>query len=134
MLAVVALAGCGGGSTPATRVASTPATATSASGPFPDDPQIAARATTRAQQAALVTLARDIRAMRSAASGADRSLKGTPRTRKATSRFIVHLEESTIDDLSKNRVIDHAAAAVAVSCEQCFQQLEAMRPIPAIAH
>ena len=31
-------------------------------------------------------------------------------------------------------MIDHAAAAVATSCDQCFQQLEAMRPIPQIAH
>jgi hypothetical protein len=31
-------------------------------------------------------------------------------------------------------VIDHAAAIVAGSCQQCFQALEAERPIPAIAH
>jgi hypothetical protein len=62
------------------------------------------------------------------------TLKGEPRVREATSRFIDDLDRSRIDDLSKNRVIDHAAAAVAPVCGQCFQQLEAMRPIPAIAH
>ena len=33
---------------------------------------------------------------------------------------------------AKNRMIDHAAAALVGSCEQCFQALEAERPIPEI--
>ena len=102
--------------------------------PFPDDPQILARATTTTQRKALVTLAHDIVAMRAASARATHTLKGTSATRRATARFITDLNRSGIDDLSKNRVIDHAAAAVAPTCDQCFQQLEAMRPIPAIAH
>jgi hypothetical protein len=34
----------------------------------------------------------------------------------------------------RNRMIDHAAAIVAPVCQQCFQALEAERPIPGIAH
>ena len=33
---------------------------------------------------------------------------------------------------AKNRMIDHAAAALVGSCEQCFQALEAEQPIPGI--
>jgi hypothetical protein len=129
--------GCGGSqNTPAAEppVATAPAQP-AANDPFPDDPQILARTTTAAQRRALERLAHDIAAMRSASARApDDTLKGTPAARRTTSRFIVHLEQSTIDDLSKNRLIDHAAAAIASVCDQCFQQLEAMRPIPAIAH
>jgi hypothetical protein len=134
--AVLALAGCGGteSAPPATPKAATTTSTPAANNPFPDDPQILARTTTASQRRALETLADDIQAMRAASAGAKHTLKGTPATRRATSRFIVHLERSTIDDLSKNRLIDHAAAAVAPTCDQCFQQLEAMRPIPAIAH
>ena len=133
----LALTGCGGGgeSAPATKPhPATTAARPAADNPFPDDPQILARATTATQRRALGTLADDIAAMRAASAQARHTLKGTAATRRATSRFIVDLERSTIDDLSKNRLIDHAAAAVAATCDQCFQQLEAMRPIPAIAH
>ena len=136
-LALVVLSvGCGSGSTaPDAQSTRTTPNHPAAANPFPDDPQIIARATTRTQREALDLLARDIDAMRATSRKAPaHTLKGTPSTRRTTSRFIDHLETSTIDDLSKNRLIDHAAAAVAISCDQCFQQLEAMRPIPAIAH
>jgi len=139
-----ALAGCGARvpadqreraqpAQPAQPRATTP-DAPAAANPFPDDPQIIARATTKKQKDALETLARDVERMRVASADASHTLKGTPATRTATSEFMLHLESSTIDNLSKNRLIDHAAAAVAFACDQCFQQLEAMRPIPAIAH
>jgi hypothetical protein len=132
------VAGCGGeeGAQAPTTTAPAPAAADSSASPnpFPDDPQILARATTAKQRRALVTLAADIRRMRAASGKAHASLHGTPAVRTTTGRFIDDLQTSTIDNLSKNRLIDHAAAAVAVTCEQCFQQLEAMRPIPAIAH
>jgi hypothetical protein len=137
----IALAGCGGAAPadqreraqPAQPRATTP-DARAAASPFPDDPQIIARTTTKKQKDALEVLARDVERMRAASADAAHTLKGTPATRAATSGFILHLESSTIDNLSKNRLIDHAAAAVAFACDQCFQQLEAMRPIPAIAH
>jgi hypothetical protein len=138
ILALLALAGCGGGSggsaspvTQTQRASAPPPKATV----YPDDPQVVARATTARQKRDLVQLWADTGAMRRAAAKSTRStLKGDPAVRRATSTFIDRLDRSSIDDLSKNRVIDHAAAAVATVCEQCFQQLEAMRPIPAIAH
>ena len=39
-----------------------------------------------------------------------------------------------LDPKMKNRMLDFAASAVAGSCDQCFQMLEAARPIPDIAH
>ena len=146
LLALLILAaGCGDGSAATSNAEVTraePARATTttaekppAANPFPDDPQILARATTQTQRRSLELLARDVVAMRAASSHAPaHTVKGTAATRRTTSRFIDHLGASTIDDLSKNRLIDHAAAAVATTCDQCFQQLESIRPIPAIAH
>jgi hypothetical protein len=76
----------------------------------------------------------DIRAMRAeAAKVRHGSLLGTPGLRRTTSRFIEDLQRSSLSPKARNRMIDHAAAAVATSCEQCFQMLEAIRPIPQIA-
>ena len=144
LLLVIPLAGCGGGDDATIRApaAAKPRVtnpqqqqAAAVRNPFPDDPQILARTTTERQRHALEVLAKDIVRMRRASTDAPaHSLKGTRATRRTTSGFILHLEQSTIDNVSKNRLIDHAAAAVAFACDQCFQQLEAMRPIPAIAH
>jgi hypothetical protein len=72
--------------------------------------------------------------MRADAAKVDRgTLLGTPALRRDTGRFIDDLEGSHLSPKARNREIDHAAAAVAPSCEQCFQQLEAIRPIPQIA-
>jgi hypothetical protein len=135
VLITLVLSACGGtherGSAPDQAPQATPA----ATGPFPNDPQILARATTARQRRDLARLATDIEQIRAASAKVNRtSLKGTPGTRATTGRFLEDLDRSAIDDLSKNRIIDHAAAAVAGVCEQCFQQLEATRPIPAIAH
>ena len=76
----------------------------------------------------------DVRAMRAeAAKVRHSSLLGTPGLRRTTAKFIEDLERSSLGPKARNRMIDHAAAAVATSCEQCFQQLEAIRPIPLIA-
>ena len=80
-------------------------------------------------------LGADVRAMRAAAvSVHTQTLKGTPALRRTTDRFIADLQKSHLSLKSQNRMIDHAAGAVSTSCDQCFQQLEAMRPIPQIAH
>jgi hypothetical protein len=131
---VLALAACGGKASQQ-GVSTARAARPAAPSYYPDDPQVVARATTADQRRDLGLLWKDTQRVRRAAAGTDgSSLKGTPRVRDATSQFIEDLDRSSIDDLSKNRVIDHAAAAVAPVCGQCFQQLEAMRPIPAIAH
>ena len=58
------------------------------------------------------------------------SLKGTPALRRLTGRFIEDYDRSSaIPRLRKNRMIDHAVGALTGTCDQCFQQLEAMRPI-----
>ena len=80
------------------------------------------------------SLGADVRALRTAAAKVHKgTLLGTPKLRRLTARFIEDLEGSHLSPKSRNRQIDHAAAAVATSCEQCFQQLEAIRPIPLIA-
>jgi len=38
-------------------------------------------------------------------------------------------QEARLLGLRKNRLIDHAVGALAGTCDQCFQQLEAIRPI-----
>ena len=62
------------------------------------------------------------------------SLMGTPAIQRATGRFLDDLQTSTIPLINRNRLIDHAAAAVSGVCGQCFQMLEAARPIPELAH
>ena len=119
LLGVLALAGCGGGST--SRPAASPTLAKSC------DTAAAARGRAR--------LRRDVVAIRHAARLKTRdTLKGNPAVNVATDRFLLDMARAPIDLLEKNRFIDHAAGALAGSCEQCFQALEAERPIPAVAH
>lgn len=128
-----ALAGCGGRDEPKSERTVRPRPP--AASPFPSDPALAARATTARQRRELARLAADVRRIRAASAAAPRkTLQGTPAVRAATTRFIDDEQRSTLDGLTKNRVIDHAAAAVSPVCEQCFQQLEAVRPIVDIAH
>jgi len=126
LLVVALLSGCGG-----TKQS---ATTTAAAHPFPEDPQVWARATEPAQRRSLAVLAVDVKRLRAAvARTPKRTLMGTPAVRSGTDRFLRDLDRSPIDLVSKNRIIDHAAAAASASCDQCFQQLEATRPIPQIA-
>jgi len=77
----------------------------------------------------------DVSAMRTAALEVHgQTLKGTPALRRTTGAFIEDLDQSHLTLKAKNRMIDHAAGAVATSCDQCFQQLEAIRPIPQISN
>jgi hypothetical protein len=118
------LAGCGGSSKHvAATTASKPPTTTSGKCPR----QVTARWTAR--------LRRDVAAIRRAASSkTSDTLKGNPQINAATDRFLLDVNTAKVDLLVKNRFIDHAAAALVGSCQQCFQALEAGRPIPAISH
>jgi hypothetical protein len=110
---VLALAGCGGGSTAARHGPPRPETA---------------------KQRRLARLASDVRLLRADAAGIHgNSTLGTPRIQRATSRYLHDLDTAKLDDLTKNRQIDFAAAAVAGVCDQCFEMVEADRPIPALA-
>jgi hypothetical protein len=121
---VLVLAGCGGSQH--ADVAHTVATTTTAHVRTP-----LVRALIRDYK----VLGMDVRAMRGAALKVhEQSLKGTPALRRTTGAFIEDLQKSHLSLKAQNRMIDHAAGAVATSCDQCFQQLEAMRPIPQIAH
>lgn len=62
------------------------------------------------------------------------TLKGNATVSRATDRFLLDVETAPIDNLQRNRLIDLAAAALVGSCEQCFQALEAERPIVTMAH
>ena len=84
---------------------------------------------------ALATLDDDLAALKAAGrQHAEDTLLGGPAANRATDRFLLDLARAPIDNLARNRLIDHAAAAVVGNCQQCFQALEAARPIPAIAH
>ena len=89
----------------------------------------------KAQAKALARLNADVKALRAAALKSTTStLAGTPAVSRLTDRFLNDVNTAPIDNVARNRLIDHAAAALAGSCQQCFQALEADRPIPAIAH
>lgn len=79
----------------------------------------------KARAAAIAKLDADIAALQRAA-------KGTASDR-ATDTFLLDVAKAPISNLLRNRLIDHAAAAVTAKCPQCFQAMEAERPIPAIA-
>ncbi|HKI90827.1 MAG TPA: hypothetical protein VJ986_00880 [Gaiellaceae bacterium] len=69
-----------------------------------------------------------------AALPAPEPLRGNAAVNRATDRFLHDVETSPVDPLIRNRMIDHAAAALVGSCRQCFQALEAQRPIPEVMH
>ena len=96
----------------------------------------AARSCTDPRAAAdLARLRADVTAIRVAARRpANDTLKGGARVNAATDRFLLDVGRAHVSLLVKNRFIDHAAAALVGSCQQCFQALEAGRPIPAISH
>jgi hypothetical protein len=105
---LLALTACGASSRPAKAPAKTTASAEQC----------------RNQAVALDRIDRDLTAMQHAASASAMST--------LTDRFLLHVSTAPLTNLQRNRLIDHAAAAVSIKCPQCFQALEAERPIPAI--
>jgi hypothetical protein len=88
-----------------------------------------------AQLRALAQLQADLREIkRAAAIPVHDSLKGGPAINRATDRFLRDVELAPLDNLVRNRLIDHAAALLLGACDQCFQALEAERPIISIEH
>ena len=85
------------------------------------------------QQRALVKITEDIAALRAAAKLPTKStLIGNKPINTATDKFLYDIAVAPLTNLQRNRLIDHAMAALIGNCEQCFQALEAGRPIPAI--
>jgi hypothetical protein len=125
---VLLLAACGGGSstTPATKTTASAASAARASA------APAAKPCPRTQKA-LAKIRRDVAAIRAAAKLPTKStLIGNRAINAATDRFLNDVMLAPIANLQRNRLIDLAASALVGNCEQCFQALEANRPIPAI--
>lgn len=79
----------------------------------------------KARVAAVAKINADIAALQHAAKGAAAD--------KATDKFLLDVATAPISNLLRNRLIDHAAAAVATKCPECFTAMESERPIPAIA-
>jgi Flp pilus assembly protein TadD len=83
----------------------------------------------------LARLRADVAAIHAAASKPTKdTFKGNPAVNRATDRFLADEGRAHVSLLAKNRLIDHAAAALSGACQQCFQALEAERPIPSISH
>ena len=120
LLAVVA-AGCGGGGGKSTGTHSAVAPGTS---------------TRCATHQAVVTRAlakvnRDIARIRRAAVTvpATDAENGNAAVNKATDAFLLDVDKAPITNLQRNRLIDHAAAALVSACHLCFGAMEADRPI-----
>ena len=83
----------------------------------------------------LARLRADVAAIRAAAKKPTKdTFNGSAAVNRATDRFLADEGRAHVSLLAKNRFIDHAAAALVGSCQQCFQALEAERPIPSISH
>ncbi|HVS86106.1 MAG TPA: hypothetical protein VHD91_10785 [Gaiellaceae bacterium] len=118
LLLVLLAAGCGAGS-------AHHATTTTAAKAKPCPGQVAAER----------RLDADLVSMKSAGRvHVANTLLGGTAANHATDRFLLDLATAPIGNLEKNRLIDHAASFVVGACQQCFQALEAERPIPSIAH
>jgi hypothetical protein len=105
---LLALTACGAGSRPAARPQHT----------------TPSKKLCRNQAVALTRIDHDLDAMKQAKTEQVMST--------LTDRFLLHVSTAPLTNLQRNRLIDHAAAAVSIRCPQCFQALEASRPIPAI--
>jgi hypothetical protein len=79
---------------------------------------------------AVAKLNADIADMRRAARLPTKdTLVGNKQVNAATDRFLNDVALAKIDNKRRNRFIDHAAGTLAGACEQCFQALEAARPV-----
>jgi hypothetical protein len=108
--AVLCLAACGSG-----KQAATP----------PPAQKVCPKATR-----ALARLQTDIAALRKAARTPTKdTLQGNHAINVATDRFLNDVALAPIGNLKRNRLIDHAMGTLSGACEQCFQALEAARPV-----
>jgi hypothetical protein len=126
MLAVaLALAGCGGGERAATRAGST---ADAAATTTVDKCNGSKSAAVRARKARLIQ--RDLVGLRRLAAPIQtRTLNGTPALSNAVDKFLLDVATRDLPVHVRSRYIDRAVAIVTAVCEQCFQALEAARPV-----
>jgi hypothetical protein len=127
LLALVSLTltACGAHKSSAPPAAATTATSTAK-----------AKATAKAcknQAVALAKIHRDIAALKSAYKLPTKDkLIGNHAINVATDRFLNDVQLAPISNLQRNRLTDLAMSAIGTHCQQCFQALEANRPIPSI--
>lgn len=111
----LAAAGCGGGSKP--------------------QPKAKAVVGSCVNAKAVAKIHADVAAIGTAADLPTRNrLLGNAAINKATDRFLYDVATAKIDNKRRNRMIDFAMGALANQCEQCFQALEAGRPIPSLRY
>jgi hypothetical protein len=126
LAAAALLAGCGGGGNrlaAATTTASQPAATTTT-----DKCKGSKSAAVRARK--IRRLGRDVARLRVLAAPIQKkTLDGTPALSAAVDRFLLNVADRDVPIHVRSRFIDRAAAIVAPVCEQCFQALEASRPI-----
>jgi hypothetical protein len=118
------LAGCGSNTTaaPAAGTTTVPPTTTAEQCQGSKSPAVRARR--------VRLLERDLAAVRRTAARAKRrTLDGTPPLSAAVDRFLLDVASPQVSVFVRSRFISRAAALVAPVCEQCFQALEASRPI-----
>ena len=101
-------------------------------------PQSAAKAAAKAkacknQAAALAKIHGDIAALSAAYKLPTKDkLLGNHAINVATDKFLNDVALAPISNLQRNRLTDLAMSAVGTHCQQCFQALEANRPIVSI--
>jgi hypothetical protein len=75
-------------------------------------------------------LARDVARLRVLAAPIHKStFNGTPALSRAVDRFLLDVADRDVPVLVRSSFINRAAAIVSPVCDQCFQALEANRPI-----
>jgi hypothetical protein len=123
LLVTLTLAACG-----AHKSGAPPATTT----------QSAAKAEAKAkackhQAVALAKIHRDIAQLQAAYKLPTKDkLLGNHAINVATDKFLNDIQLAPISNLQRNRLTDLAMSAIGTHCQQCFQALEANRPIPSI--
>jgi hypothetical protein len=101
-------------------------------------PQSAAKAKAKAkacknQAVALAKIHGDIAALSAAYKlPVKDKLLGNHAINVATDKFLNDVQLAPISNLQRNRLTDLAMSAIGTHCQQCFQALEANRPIPSI--
>jgi hypothetical protein len=74
-------------------------------------------------------LENDLAALRRVAAVHTRWFDGPPALSRGVDRFLLDVATPEVSVFVRNRFIDRAAGLVAPLCDQCFQALEASRPI-----
>jgi hypothetical protein len=118
------LAGCGGSAHQSATTASPPTTSPTTTNKCNGSRSAAVRARK------IRRLTRDVARLRALAAPIQKkTLDGTPALSAAVDRFLLDVADRDVPIHVRSRFIDRAAAIVAPVCEQCFQALEASRPI-----